>query len=83
MYSHDSSRLRLLGNGVARFQGDHGEHLLVQGESGKWRCNCQSFQRLQQMTDCRHIIATERILEKLAVPVERETITRLAILQLQ
>lgn len=63
MYSQDSSRLLLLGNGMALFRGDHGEHLLVQGKSGKWRCNCQSFQRLQQLTDCRHIVATERILE--------------------
>jgi len=82
VYSQDSSRLLLFGNGMALFKGDHGEHLLVQGKSGKWCCNCRSFQRLHQLTDCRHIIAAERILEKSAVSMQRPVI-RLAILQLQ
>ncbi len=69
IYSQDPSRLQTCHDGVARFAGDHGTHQLVQGPDSEWRCDCHAFQRLGQLTDCRHIIATVRIL---AQPADAE-----------
>ncbi len=69
VYSHDPSRLHTWNDGMALFAGDHGTHQLVQEPDSKWRCDCHAFQRLGQLTDCRHIIATLRIL---AQPADAE-----------
>ncbi len=69
-YSQDTSRLRLRDNGVAFFQGDHGSHVLARDKNGKWSCSCRASRRLQQLTECRHAIALERILERSAIFVQ-------------
>jgi hypothetical protein len=61
-YSRDPSRLGPMENGRASFRGDHGIHSLEK-KAGVWRCSCRSYRRLRQLTDCRHIIAAQRILQ--------------------
>ncbi len=76
IYSQDPSRLHTWNDGVALFAGDHGEHRLVQEPGSRWRCDCHAFQRLGQLTDCRHIIAIVRILGQLAAPEPWATMTQ-------
>lgn len=76
IYSHDPSRLHTWNDGVALFAGDHGTHRLVQEPDSEWRCDCHAFQRLGQLTDCRHIIATVRILAQLAASETWATMTQ-------
>jgi hypothetical protein len=61
-YSKDSSRCLIVDNNKVSFSGDHGDHLLVRDESRKWHCTCRACRRLRGLTDCRHVIAVERIL---------------------
>jgi hypothetical protein len=70
LYSKDPSRSDPTSTDVLLFRGDHGTHRLMQGKDGKWRCDCRAFQRLEQLTDCRHIIAVERIQEQSAFSVQ-------------
>lgn len=78
-YSRDPSRFHPSDNGKASFRGDHGIHTLEKGKDEVWRCSCRSYRRLHPVADCRHIIATQRILQQLVLFSNPVTATGLAV----